>query len=936
MHLNIKSVVIVLFGFFICQITAQDLPPIETYSPKDYGADNQNWSISQSNNKYIYVANNKGLLEFNGAKWKLYPSPNTTIMRSVKVVDDKIYTGSYMEFGYWQSNDFGVLVYTSLSKNLDIPLVEDEHFWSIINVDNWILFHSLNRIYIYNPLDKSYKVINSKTRIEKIYKVNNSVYFQNINDGIYKIEGGKEILLTNHDVVKNNIVVNMFYHQSKLLLQTQEKGFYFFENNSLIKWDITANNILNKSSIYNSIQLKDGSFMLGTISNGILHLTPMGDIKNNINQNRGLSNNTVLSLFEDIENNIWLGLDNGINCVNIMSPFGYYKDNKGELGTVYTSAVYNNNLYLGTNQGLFYKRINTDDEFKFIIGLKGQVWCLVKIDNKLFCGHNLGTFIIHNNKAEKIADILGTWTIKQIPDKKNLLLQGNYFGINVLEKTGDKWVFRNKIEGYNVSSRYFEFINSKEILISHEYQGVNKVKVNSDYTKVVELSEETSISKGINSSLVKFNDEILYSYKAGIFIYNTKSKKFLKDSLLSKVFNSDKYVSGKLVADNNSNRIWSFSDNSINFISPGKLSKTPNINSISISNSLPKGMTGYENISHLEANKYLYGSSAGYVTIDFDKYFNNTYDIVINSITLNELGEPQVFVNKYANGVFESKQNNIEFNYSIPEFNKYMDAEYQYQLEDIYDSWSDWSTNSSITFSNLPSGEYTFNVRAKAGNNLSNNIATYKFKVERPWLLSNLMIALYILLFILLILAIHTFYKKYYTDQRNRLLEKSQKEIELKELENEQHLMYYKNDKLKLDIENKNRELAISTMSLIKKNEFLNSIKNELKATEDIKKLKSVINIIDKNINNTDDWELFERAFNNADKDFLKTIKSKHPSLTSNDLKLCAYLRLNLSSKEIAPLLNISSRSVEVKRYRLRKKIGLSHETSLTNYILEI
>ena len=81
---------------------------------------------------------------------------------------------------------------------------------------------------------------------------------------------------------------------------------------------------------------------------------------------------------------------------------------------------------------------------------------------------------------------------------------------------------------------------------------------------------------------------------------------------------------------------------------------------------------------------------------------------------------------------------------------------------------------------------------------------------------------------------------------------------------------------------------------------------------------------------------MFEEAFNNADKDFLKKVKSIHPSLTSNDLRLCAYLRSNLSSKEIAPLLNISSRSVEVKRYRLRKKMDLSHEANLTNYILEI
>lgn len=935
MHFSTKLFVCMMFGLLSFHINAQDLPPVVSYSPQIYGGENQNWAISQSKDKYIYVANNKGLLEFNGAKWQLYPSPNETIIRTVNVVNDKIYTGCYMEFGYWQKNELGTLVYNSLSKDVDTPLIEDEHFWNIIDIGDWVLFQSLNRIYIYNTLDNTYKIIDSKTRIEKIYKVNGSVYFQKINDGIYKIENGKEILVNNDNIVKQNIVINMFYHQSKLLVQTQDKGFYFIENDVLKEWDITANDLLKTASVYNSIQLKDKSFVLGTISHGIVRLNPQGDIKYQIDQMKGLSNNTVLSLYEDVDSNIWLGLDNGIDCVNIMSQFSYYKDNLGELGTVYSSTAFNNILYLGTNQGLFYKKIDTNDEFNFVEGLKGQVWCLVKLDNKLFCGHNLGTFIIDNDKAEKISDIQGTWSIKSIPGNDNLLLQGNYLGINVLGKTGDKWIYRNKIEGYNVSSRYFEFIGKNEILISHEYQGVNKVKLDDNYTKVIEVTQ-VPIAKGLSSSLIKYKREILYAYKEGIFKFDSLTKSFQKDSLLSKVFKNDEYVTGKLITDDKTNRIWSFSNNNINYIAPGKLSNNPEIYSVPISNSVPKGMKGFENITSFKDNKYLYGTTSGYVIIDFDKSYNKTHDIVINSIVINNFNEPQKLVNKFNHGDFKNKENNIEFNYSIAEFDKYVDSEYQYQLEGIYDQWSNWSPNPSTTFKNLPFGDYTFNVRGRAGNNLTNNVATYKFTIERPWLLSNLMIALYVLLFVLFSTITHTFYKRHYKKQREKLLEESKKEIALKELENEQQLMHYKNDKLKLDIENKNRELAISTMSLIKKNEFLSSIKNELKSTEDVSKLKSVIKIIDNNINNTDDWKLFEQAFNNADKDFLKKVKAKHPSLTSNDLRLCAYLRLNLSSKEIAPLLNISSRSVEVKRYRLRKKMDLSHEASLANYILEI
>ena len=187
-----------------------------------------------------------------------------------------------------------------------------------------------------------------------------------------------------------------------------------------------------------------------------------------------------------------------------------------------------------------------------------------------------------------------------------------------------------------------------------------------------------------------------------------------------------------------------------------------------------------------------------------------------------------------------------------------------------------------------------------------------------------------------IILTVHTVNKNYYRKQEENLIKKKQGEFEKTQLENEKVIMKLKNDKLRDDIESKNRELAASTMSIIKKNEFLNTIKKELTELKDNEMIKPVIKIIDKNLNVNSDWELFQEAFNNADKDFLKKVKERHPSLTPNDLRLCAYLRLNLSSKEIAPLLNISHKSVEIKRYRLRKKMELGTKVNLIHHILDI
>lgn len=914
---------------------SQELPPINFFSPKEYKAENQNWSISQASNKNIYIANNNGLLEFNGARWKLYPSPNETILRSVKVIGDKIYSGSYMDFGYWKKNNLGTLAYTSLSKKLNIKLIEDEQFWNIIDIDNWILFQSFNRIYIFNNIDETIQIIEANTSITKMYAVEGIIYFQNQNEGIYKIDNGISNLVSNDQLFKNSIVVNIFIKDDYLLFETEDKGFFKLDNGSISVWDISSNKLLSEVIVYNSIQLSDGSFVLGTISDGIIYLNPNGDLNYQINQNNGLGNNTVLSLFEDVDKNIWLGLDKGINYIEMNAPFKIYHDRSGELGSIYAIQIFDNNLYLGTNQGLFYREINTKTNFKLITGTEGQVWSLVILDNQLFCGHNTGTFLVINNKIQRIPNTQGTWNIKSINDRDDILLQGNYNGLNILEKVGATWKFKNKIKGFNNSSRYFEIGPDNEIFVNHEYKGVFRIKVDSFFNDVLEVTID-SVIKGLNSSLLKYKNNVLYAYKDGVLKYNALNKKFVKDTFLTKLYMSDDYISGKLLYDPYKKSLWSFSKTELNYITPGQLSDQPLIHSIPLNAIMRNGVKGYESILYFKNNSYLLGTSSGYIIIDLNKLKMIESDLTINAISINTLNKKPKFVNKFVAGVFKNSENNIKFSFNVNNYEKYIETLYQYQLRGLHDNWSKWSKNHEVLFKNLPHGVYTFNVKAKVGNDEMERIESYSFEIKRHWLLSDIAIGLYILSFILILILTHTIYRNYYKKQREKLLEKAERELALKEYQIKDQKLNFINKNLKQDIENKNKELASSTMSLIKKNEFLNQIKNELKKTSNDENLVSVIQIINKNINNSDDWKMFEEAFNNADKDFFKKVKKIHPKLTSNDLRLCMYLRMNLSSKEIAPLLNITPRSIEIKRYRLRKKINLERNINLNDYFINL
>ena len=442
---------------------------------------------------------------------------------------------------------------------------------------------------------------------------------------------------------------------------------------------------------------------------------------------------------------------------------------------------------------------------------------------------------------------------------------------------------------------------------------------------------------GKNSGLVKSNNTIYYAYREGVFKLNSKTKQFEKDRLLSSVFENDEYTSGKMIVDN-SNKIWLFSKNRIHYFSMSKLSNQLKQNAIPIPASLTNAMPGYENVTQISNFDYLIGTTDGYYILNISDLASKKYAVSISEITTNKLSEDPINRAFNVDGEFRYDENNVSFNYTVPEYNKYIKAEYQYVLEGFQDEWSEWSTKPTVNFKNLSSGDYVFRVRAKFANSSIENTAVYSFTILKPFYRTNLAIFIFLLLLLLLTYYIHKAYRSYYHLQQEKLIEENNRLLEIKELEIEQQLMKLENEKLILDVDLKNRELAATSMSLNSKNELLAFIKEDLKKTSESSSLsvKSVIRTINKNITEEDSWKVFKEAFDNADKDFLKKIKIAHPSLTPNDLRLCAYLRLNLSSKEIAPLLNISLRSVEIKRYRLRKKMDLNHSQGLVEYILSV
>jgi len=186
-------------------------------------------------------------------------------------------------------------------------------------------------------------------------------------------------------------------------------------------------------------------------------------------------------------------------------------------------------------------------------------------------------------------------------------------------------------------------------------------------------------------------------------------------------------------------------------------------------------------------------------------------------------------------------------------------------------------------------------------------------------------------------------YLRYLFQVKKNKIRLEEEKVRNNEIEKrEKQIIALKNEKLESELTLKSKELAGSTLTIINKKEMLANIKEEV--MEQKKALGSqypnkyydkLIHLLDENLSSEEDWAIFESNFDRIHENFFRNLHIKYPELTSNDLRLCAYLRLNLSSKDMAHLLNISLKGVEVGRYRIRKKIGLLSTKSLSEFMIE-
>ncbi len=893
------------------------------------------------------MANNFGLLEFDGTRWRHHAVPGSTRIRSLLVDSTRVYIGGQGQLGYFESDTAGHLIFTSLKELLGKEDSNLDDVWNIYRYQDEIVFCSVDKLLFYDG--SAIRVLRPDVVLGYTFHVNDQLFSYSADLGLLAWQDQELVPYPEGDFFRGKTIVAMLEGNAGHPLAVTREGEVVRIDSAGVSPLVAAREWASDLTVNTAIRLADGTLALGTQNSGVMIVTEAGERIRDVDKEAGLKSRTVTSLYQDQFGNLWVGLNNGISYVELNSPFALINEQAGIPGTGYAAQTFGDYVYLGTNNGLYYLP-SEGAQYQEVANSSGQVYALAEVDSQLVLNHHRGAFTVDQDQANLFFEQTGTWYMRKVP-RGDTYICGTYEGFYLFEKDGEQFRLLQKVAGIDESSRVFEFDAQQNLWMTHGYKGVYYLDLEESLAEptVSFFNHENGFYSDILINVYRIDDQLLFPGEWGVYAYQPDIQTFGLDSTFNELLKPYRHVS--VMRQDALGNIYFIADNQMGVLrksSTGDYQReTDAFHRVNKYLSDDLG-----NINVIDLEQVLIGAQEGFVVFNpLTKVFKpDRYLTYIRQVMTIGPTDSLVYGGGLAASIdtlsFAHNDNALRFSFAAPYFDGMQDTQYHYTLTGFDEDWSAYDPTTIKEYTNLPPGDYTFRVQARTIYGQEGEPASFSFTIRSPWYATHKAYVGYGLLGLGMLLLGLQFIKKRHIREKKVLQEEKQQALRRKEAEfnraaqlSAEQIMRLENEKLESEIIHKNKRLAGVAMHLLTKNEFIVDVKKELKHAVThpetlVTDVNKVIKSIDKNITLDDDWQEFEQHFDQVHGDFIKRLKARYPTLTTQETKLAAFLRVGMTTKEIASLLHNTVRSVEISRYRLRKKLKLDRETNLVDFMM--
>ena len=790
----------------------------KNYSYLDYDHHPQNWGVAQNEDGLIFVANQGGLLVYDGVEWQLNVVPNY-IVRSLAIADGKIYIGGQNELGYFEADAGGALKYTSFVHLLDEGARNFSTVWRVHATDQGIFFRTSK--YLFRLEGQTMRHWQSGESFWSSFDSDGEFLVQEKGRGLLKLNGGTLEPFPGGELFADKIVLLTPLYEgevqgSSFILGTRNAEFYLFDGFEFQPYKTGVADYLKTNKFSQGIRLKSGDTALATLNGGLAIMGTEGELKHVFDKSSGLQDQNVKSVFEDREGNLWLALNKGLSRIEYRSPLYVYDDRMELPDMVLSVAWMQGYLYAGTSEGLFVMEPDAS-EFKPVRGVTASCWNLTPIGDSVLAATSEGLFHVDPRyySPRKRIDAL---TLALSPTERNpgIIWCGTAQGLVQLRFEGNRYLGKRSIESVTQLIRFIvEDYDGILWLTTYNWQ-VMRVELKKDNlpANIAVYTAENGLPQG-ELFPAKAAGRVVFATEHGLFRFDERKNAFVPDKPLGDEFAGGD--NGKPVfrlAEDVNRAIW-FHSKSVNYRAiPG----SGNIYTID-STSLRRIPLIQTNTLYPEpsADNIFIGSTDGLIRYDatFENGDTQAPDPLIRSITA---GTGAVYKG-FDHGIldrsleeqprFEYKDRNLQFDFALPSFAGQSQNLYRSILEGYDKTWSSWEDKTARNYTNLNPGIYTFRVQAQNAFGATSDESSFRFRVLPPFYLAWWALTLYGLALVALVFFI----------VRWRLHKLVQDKLKLERVVKERTV----------EINQKNRQLEEKTIELQDKSEKLQEM-NKIKS----------------------------------------------------------------------------------------------------------
>jgi len=533
--------------------------PIKNFTPEEYKAGIQNIDFAQNRDMDLFVANNLGVLSFNGNEWDVHAFNTGQKQRSLAFDEhtDRLYIGSQGDFGYFEQD----WKYVTLASEIPANARGFDEVWDVFADASNVYFCTFQGIYVYDG--DSISVIQNPEGFNRSFYTANRLFTQSSSGELFEIEGAKisgKIRQRKKDQIVAGIVA-------------REDGYLIFYNSGQIEY---SNNysvddifpelakVLEGNYVNHVLQLSDARFVISTQRAGLFLFDEQAEIIENISTRDGLQSNACLRSFQDFTGNLWVGMQNGIALMNINSPLKLFDQNIDLQGSGYEAFDTNEGTYYTTSNGIYFLEKNASRS-KFLNGTEGPAYGMQIINDRLYAGHHTGLFILENGEARRSAFTNGLWAVKRLKSSPQHAIGGTYSGLQLFRiNQNQELEVVQKIGGFNESSRFFEEDRKGRIWVGQYYKGLYQLQLSDSLTEATILKSPDSIDLNIGKRVIlsRIDDELFIGTDEGIFKVDQGTDRIIAEELFSDVIGKNWVY---LLAQDNQKNVHIFTEEHVGF-----------------------------------------------------------------------------------------------------------------------------------------------------------------------------------------------------------------------------------------------------------------------------------------------------------------------------------------------------------------------------------